>query len=140
VINEVQKIPDSSESLNKLLRFADYLILFDFEENGHDPNRDWENWINVQINQFLSQRSIKVEKKTKKGFREVDLKSYIVSMEYVSRKNSEVIVRLLLDIRTMGSINPQIIINAFLDQLAEKDIRLKEIIREKIILDSQENA
>lgn len=141
-ITRVKKIQRKDESLSKLIRWAVYLILFGLDEsqNGNHEvqTRNWEKWFDLQIKFFLDRPIINAEKKTKKGLRQVDLKPYIQKMEYNSIKNDEVMIRLILDIQTMGSINPQIIVNTFLGQLREKSIWVKEIIREKLIIEPKE--
>jgi len=86
------------------------------------------------INNFLNQKNILVKKNTKKGLREVDLRPYIENMEIVSCQNKLIIIRLIVDIQYKGSINPNLIINEFINKFEEQEIWFNEIIREKLIV------
>jgi len=131
---EVDMLPEDDNGLSRTLKFAAYHIRLGFTANSLDYKENELKelvWTNIQS--FLDQEHILVEKRTKKGLREVDLKPYIESLELIAINNS-VTMRLIIDIQYRGSINPIIIINNFLERFGKKEMFLiSEVIREKII-------
>lgn len=134
---EVEKVCKQDFSLNKLLRWASYLIMIEFK----DTWRKWvfkkrEEWLTNGVQTFLNQKHIIVEKQTKKGLKNIDLRPCIQTLEYLTRPDKkELFLRLVIDIKYKGSINPGMIITQFLNHLEDGNIHMLEIVREKLILD-----
>ncbi len=129
-VREVIAISEKEGSLSRVLRYAIYLI--ELHLGGFETNFSKENvndYFKTKIGLFLKQKDILVEKSTKKGFREVNLRPYIENMEIVSIQDNSISIVLTVDIQYKGSINPVLIINEFLKRLGKKDIYINSIIR-----------
>lgn len=67
----------------------------------------------TKLNEFLSQPEIIVEKKTKKGMKDIDLKAYILACEVSA---DEPFMTLRLPAGPTLNINPSLLVNAFADR------------------------
>ncbi len=144
-ILEVQNIPVENSNLSKSLQWAMYRILLKLE-NTHDEDKlnTWDDKICLQIKQFLAQKNITAEKKSKKGLKEINLRPYIENMIFLSREKQIIVLRLIIDISYQGSINPYLIVKKFLEDVEKntsnlEKINIENIIRERLTL-SVENG
>jgi len=134
-IKEVELIPEKEKDLNKSLKWANYLIRLGFDGKiNRLAKEEYYRYLESNIEHFLNQKNILVKKNTKKGLREVDLRPYIEKMEIVSFQDKLIIIRLIVDIQYKGSINPNLIINEFINKFEEQEIWFNEIIREQLII------
>ena len=134
-VKEVEPISEQENGLSKSLKWANYLIQLGFDGKiNRLAKEEYYSYLEGIINHFLNQKNILVEKNTKKGLREVDLRPYIEKMEIVPCQDKRIIIRLIVDIQYKGSINPNLIINEFLKKCEEQKIFISEIIREKLIV------
>jgi len=134
-IKEVEPISEKENGLSKSLKWANYLIQLGFDGKiNRLAKEEYYSYLEGIINHFLNQKNILVEKNTKKGLREVDLRPYIEKMEIVPCQDKRIIIRLIVDIQYKGSINPNLIINEFLKKCEEQKIFISEIIREQLIV------
>jgi radical SAM-linked protein len=134
-ITEVEEVHEQGISLSQSLQSAVYLISLGLKEiRGEKMTGEWEGLISSRVHTFLGKKNIMVEKKTKKGVKKVDLRPYIQKLASVSRKDNNIFFHLVVDIQYRGSINPRLIMNAFLNEWENGSIYIKEIIREKLIL------
>ncbi len=134
-IKEVEPISEKENGLSKSLKWANYLIQLGFDGKiNRLAKEEYYSYLEGNINNFLNQKNILVEKNTKKGLREVDLRPYIEKMEIVPCQDKIIIIRLIVDIQYKGSINPNLIINEFLKKFEEQKIGISEIIREQLIV------
>ena len=134
-IKEVEPISEQENGLSKSLKWANYLIQLGFDGKiNRLAKEEYYSYLEGIINHFLNQKNILVEKNTKKGLREVDLRPYIEKMEIVPCQDKRIIIRLIVDIQYKGSINPNLIINEFLKKCEEQKIFISEIIREQLIV------
>ncbi len=139
-IKEVQKVTQKDAPLSQSLRWAVYIIFL--ELNVHQYKiivGRWEENIRVHIRNFLDKKNILVEKKTKKGFREVNLRPYIQNLEFISGQDEKIVIRLIIDIQYKGSINPYLVMNEFIKQLKNEKIHISKVIREQLIIDGDGN-
>jgi radical SAM-linked protein len=134
---DAEKVNELKASLNKSLRWAFYLIELAFDEGWKiEKTGEWIERIKLQIKNFLNQKNILIEKQTKKGLKEIDLRPYIQKLEFLFWKNNQMIIRLIVDIQYRGSINPRLIMNAFINKMNNESINIRKIYREKIILEA----
>jgi radical SAM-linked protein len=134
-IKEVEPISEKENGLSKSLKWANYLIQLEFDGKMKRLNEDeYYSYLKKNINNFLNQKNILVEKNTKKGLREVDLRPYIEKMDILSCQDKTIIIRLIVDIQYKGSINPTLIINEFIKKFEEQKICVGEVIREQLIV------
>lgn len=134
-VKEVEPISEQENGLSKSLKWANYLIQLGFDGKiNRLAKEEYYSYLEGIINHFLNQKNILVEKNTKKGLREVDLRPYIEKMEIVPCQDKRIIIRLIVDIQYKGSINPNLIINEFLKKCEEQKIFISEIIREQLIV------
>jgi radical SAM-linked protein len=129
-IREVMPISEKEGNLSSILRYAIYIVelhLGEFEINF--SKEDVNDYFKTKIGLFLEQKNILIEKNTKKGYKEVDLRPYIENMEIISIQDNLISILLTVDIQYKGSINPVLIINEFLNGLGKKDIYTNSIIR-----------
>lgn len=136
---KVDMVPEEGNGLSRILKYAVYFIKLGFDANSSDyKENELKEWVVSNIWSFLNQDDILVEKRTKKGLKEVDLKPYIKSMELIA-VNHIITIRLTIDIQYRGSINPLIIINSFLERFGKKNMFfVSEVIREKMMSDAKQ--
>lgn len=128
---KVEKDSDKKYSLNKMLKYASYLIYLaatDTVDEGKELH--YRKIIELSIKSILKQNEIKIIKETKKGIKEVDLRSFIYKIDILPKnKNNEIIIRLILDISSGVSINPRPIINKIMDGVDDGYL-VKKVVRE----------
>lgn len=88
---------------------------YDITLEAMNPNDISEEELSTKLNEFLSLPEIIVEKKTKKGFKNVDLKGYILRFELSD--GDKVGFSLTLPAGSSLNINPNLLINAFSDYI-----------------------
>ena len=135
----VNKVLNQEEPLNKLLQFASYLIYLINTDENIDKGKSWEDIIKIYIHNFLEQKNIIIKKETKRGLKEINLRPLIQKLDFISEEDSRIIVRLIIDIQQVGSINPYLIANRLLLEVVEQ-IHIEKIIREKFIIYSKKEA
>ncbi len=89
------------------IAFAEYEILF-------ASDNDAPSIIAERFSEFMEQDTILVEKKTKKGLQEIDIKPYIF-IRSVEPCNAYVRLHARFTASIMQTINPQLLLNAFFD-------------------------
>ncbi len=95
----------ATEPVNKpeAITYADYSVII---------NRDDAGALSDKWNQFIAQPVIASDKKTKKGYKEVNLKDYIISADAKAEDTTVTItMRLLAGINE--NLNPSLVIEAF---------------------------
>ncbi len=133
-IKEVEPISEKENGLSKSLKWANYLIQLRFDGKMNKiAKEEIYSYLERNINHFLNQKNILVEKHTKKGLREVDLRPYIEKIETLCCQDKGIAIRLIVDIQYKGSINPNLITNEFIKKFEEQKIYISEIIREQFI-------
>ncbi len=135
----VNKVLNKEISLNKLLQSASYLIYLINSNENIDKDKRWKDKIKIYICNFLEQRNIIIKKETKRGLKEINLRPLIQKLDFISEEDSRIIVRLIIDIQQVGSINPYLIANRLLLEVVEQ-IHIEKIIREKFIIYSKKEA
>lgn len=103
----VKLLPDNAENAMASVAAAEYTVSF---RKGQEPAFDYQNLILP----FLSQKHILIQKKTKKGFREVDLRPGIY--QFTCEKE---VFHMLLDASSAGNIKPSTVIRAYLEYAGE---------------------
>lgn len=103
----VKLLPDNAENAMASVAAAEYTVSF---RKGQEPAFDYQNLILP----FLSQEHILIQKKTKKGFREVDLRPGIY--QFTCEKE---VFHMLLDASSAGNIKPSTVIRAYLEYAGE---------------------
>jgi len=86
--------------------------------------------LNALWNAFLSQEQILTEKRTKKGMKEIDIKSLIDCKEIIE-ENQILSLRLVLPAGNDGNINVSVVTDAF-QKYADKPFSVKSVCRMKI--------
>jgi len=136
IIKKVQKVPENYSSLTQSLCWAVYRVFLGLNRS-HNNDNDGEcvEKIGITIKSFLNHQNILVEKQTKKGIREVDLRPCIHNLEFLSWQDEKIIIRLTIDIQYKGSINPYLVMNEFLKQSGNQRFTISKVIREKLMVD-----
>ncbi len=130
----VKSIANKTISLSKLLKHAFYLIYIIFNANIEEEKKKYYLDNIELINQnILKQEKIKVIKKTKEGFKEIDLRPYIHKSVILSKTKEKIIIRLIINIESGGGINPYLFTEIF-SCYGKGDFLVDKIIREKFIL------
>ncbi len=90
--------------------------------------------INEDFNTFFSKETIIVEKKNKKGVTVIDIKPHIQLMSTSDLGNGKIKIRAVFTAGIMFSINPTLLINAFVSSISynvfTSDITKKRLITE----------
>jgi len=135
-ITKVEKVPENYASLTQSLCWAVYLVFLGLNGSyNNDKAGEWEEKIGITIKSFLNHKNILVEKKTKKGIREVDLRPCIQNLEFLSWQDEKIVIRLTIDIQYKGSINPYLVMNEFLKQPGNERFMISKVIREQLMVD-----
>ena len=117
VLNYVE-LPEDSENAMSMVAAADYEICFGKETFFTEE-------IQSLYHQFIDADSIEILKKTKKSEKVVDIKPLILESKIVKCQKSEDTVPGIFMKLTTGSVNnlkPELVIEAFLQFLAEQGI------------------
>ncbi len=86
------------------MAFSSYEVELDYQDDVIDKMKD-----------FLSKKEIIVRKKTKKSFKDIDIKPYFEKMEI--EKNGEYVkIKLTLPSSNQGSINPNLFFKALMEE------------------------
>lgn len=111
------------------IAWADYEVFFSCEDIK--PDELFEKW-----KAFISQEHIEVEKKSKKGFKTIDIKPMIkvLSADY-DDKNLRLMLRLVSG--TTQNINPSLVLKAFFEQFKLTGDEIK-VLRTAILTESLE--
>lgn len=117
----VKLLPDNAENAMASVAAAEYTVSF---RKGQEPAFDYQNLILP----FLSQEHILIQKETKKGFREVDLRPGIY--QFTCEKE---VFHMLLDASSAGNIKPSTVIRAYLEYAGET-------VRENTLLITREDT
>ncbi len=88
--------------------------------------------LNEDFNIFFSKNEIIVEKKTKKGITELDIKPHVQLMSTSELENGKIKIRALFTAGIMFNINPTLLINAFTSSLSY-DVFTYDIIKKRLI-------
>lgn len=107
-IVSVRVLPDNAGNAMASVAAASYTVRF---REGRVPETD----IAGVLPQFLARKTIPYTKETKKGSRELDLKTGIYEISWDGRAFS-----MLLDASSAGNIKPGQVIEALLDQAGER--------------------
>lgn len=160
-IIKAKEIPLSSESLIKVIDSASYMITLRLKfrketidlskkdlvgkdlksnnlkkENLRRKSKDLIDEINKNIKCFLSQKEIVIEKQTKKGIKNVNIRPAILSMEAKEHKGQILKLKLWLSIGPNENLNPRYVIESWLSKLSKTDyiLNIKEICREGLYI------
>lgn len=100
---------------------ADYLVKLKTED-VQKLAAEWES--------FIAQEQILMEKKTKRGMKEIDIKPQIHVLS-MAEEAEKIVLRLRLPAGNEGNLNISIVTNAF-QKYAEQPFSIEKAIREKI--------
>lgn len=102
-----------AESVHKPadIETAKYAVTLEPMNDGEISNKELKR----KLEDFLQLSEIIVEKKTKKGMKEVDLKPYILSFEPLD--GDKVCFEIKLPAGSSFNINPNLLLNAFADSI-----------------------
>jgi radical SAM-linked protein len=133
-VQDIIAISKEENNLSKAINHAIYII--ELNVSGYRSYLTRENLRNCfknSIEKYLEQENIVIQKNTKKGLREVNLRPYIENMDIVSFQDDTVLIELTVDIQYKGSINPVLIINEFIKKPENKDIYINNIARKEFL-------
>lgn len=102
---QVSVLPDQAGNAMASVAAASYLIRF---RESFNPPIDWVSQFNV----FYNQTAIPYCKKTKKGTRELDVKSLIFDMKVTSES-----IYLLVNASSSGNLKPDLVMEAFFESI-----------------------
>lgn len=123
-ILSVKKISGKTPSLSAALIGADFRVSV-FIDGEID-----ENQLKSNVNSFMEQNEIIIEKRNKKGKKvDTDIRSYIRSFMFVKKKNDELIFDLSLNYIDQKCVKPVLVLSAL-----DKMFKLNMIIDETILL------
>lgn len=141
IVTDVQLVGENTPSLNRSLSGASYLVDVALIQPQSDEiccgkdERKMIDCLSHKVNEFLNLTELIVPKKTKKGMCSIDLRPMIGGMEIVPMEDDKRIrFRLIVQFGLLGSINPRLILNRFLEGIHEYPLDIYEIIREYFIL------
>ena len=98
----VREVPEGKKGkAMSLVAAADYLVSF---REGMEPGKDWKE----KVPAFMEQQEIRIQKKTKKNEKEVDIKPYIYEMEIRGES-----IFLKLAAGSVKNTKPELVMEAF---------------------------
>lgn len=116
---EIVSVIEESEPPFNTLAFAEYTVRLEV-----DASKD-------EIMEFLRRDEILIEKKTKKGVKEVDIKPLMISYEVLEG----IILKLTLKAGSSENLNPQLLIKA-MEKYMNVTAENVQIIREKLLTEN----
>ena len=102
-VESVKLLPDNAVNAMSSVAAAKYTVKL---REGYEQNIDFFS----QINDYLAQKEILVTKETKKGHKEIDLKSHIYDFSYDDVSKS---VSLMVDASSSGNIKPGFVLQDY---------------------------
>ena len=118
---EIISVSDAEEPKFNSLAFAEYTVNLEVNTSKDD------------IIDFLRKDEILIDKKTKKGVKEVDIKPLMVSYEVLDG----ITLKLTLKAGSTENLNPQLLIKA-MEKYMGVTVEYTEIIREKLLTENGE--
>ena len=118
---EIISVSDAEEPKFNSLAFAEYTVNLEVNASKDD------------IIDFLRKDEILIDKKTKKGVKEVDIKPLMVSYEVLDG----ITLKLTLKAGSTENLNPQLLIKA-MEKYMGVTVEYTEIIREKLLTENGE--
>ncbi len=118
---EIIRVSDAEEPKFNSLAFAEYTVNLEVDASKDD------------IIEFLRKDEILIDKKTKKGVKEVDIKPLMVSYEVLDG----ITLKLTLKAGSTENLNPQLLIKA-MEKYMGVTVEYTEIIREKLLTENGE--
>lgn len=104
-----RQIPDGKANNGMaLVDAADYTVTF---RDGYAPKPGWE----TRLQEFYRQPSISIQKITKKGERQLDIRPYILSLDAADGK-----VRMRVCAGSRDNLKPELVMEAFVTYLGEE--------------------
>lgn len=103
-------LPDDAANAMSIVAAADYTVEF---REGKEPS-DWESFA-AGISGFLSQKEIRIIKKSKKGEREVDIRSMIYSLILDGRK-----LHMQIASGSAANLKPEMVLEAYMGYLGQE--------------------
>lgn len=94
-------LPDNSKNAMSIVAAADYEVRF---REGYEPEAGWED----KFRMFLSQPEIRIQKETKKGQQEVDIRPWINACEV-----SEGVIRMQVSTGSVHNLKPELLMHSF---------------------------
>ena len=88
-------------------------------------------------NHFLNQPEILIQKRTKKGFKEIDIKS-MITIKNIDVQNQDLLLTLCLPAGNEGNLNVSAVTDAF-QNYADKPMLVKSVCRTKIFSGNQQD-
>ena len=116
---EIISVSDAEEPKFNSLAFAEYTVNLEVNASKDD------------IIDFLRKDEILIDKKTKKGVKEVDIKPLMVSYEVLDG----ITLKLTLKAGSTENLNPQLLIKA-MEKYMGVTVEYTEIIREKLLTEN----
>jgi radical SAM-linked protein len=145
-ILQVRTIPSNSESLVNSIDAAFYLITFELNSNHplslnskkqDDKSNKTEGKIGKNIKDFLNLEKIIIEKHSKKGIKQVDIRPSILDMSIKKYSKRILDVDLRINIGQNKNLNPRYVIKAWLSY-CNYDFNIKEIYRYGLYIKGKE--
>ena len=124
------KISDASVPTTKTstLSRAVYTLGIDLKKQISDLDK--------QINEFFGKESIVIEKKTKKGISEADIKSSIISYEILDFNEKFINIKLVLSCADGASLKASVVVDAMKKYIKNFEIDCLKINREGLFLEN----
>ena len=94
--------------------------------------------LDADFKSFFSKDTIIVDKKTKKGVTELDIKPHIKLMSTSDLNNGKIKIRAIFTAGIMFSVNPLLLINAFTSSLPY-NVVIDDIVKKRLITDAEED-
>ena len=90
----------------------------------------------IDIEKFMSNREIKVMKKSKSGVKESDIRPYIYNMEYVDKKGNIITLKMCLSCGSTYNLKPDTIADAF-EKYLDIKIDFVSVHREQLVFEGE---
>lgn len=92
--------------------------------------------VDIDIEKFMSNREIKVMKKSKSGVKESDIRPYIYNMEYVDKKGNIITLKMCLSCGSTYNLKPDTIADAF-EKYLDIKIDFVSVHREQLVFEGE---
>jgi radical SAM-linked protein len=94
--------------------------------------------LNKAFEEFLSKETILVEKKTKKGVSEIDIKPHVKLMSTSPLNDGKIKIRAYFTAGIMFNVNPTLLIYAFSDFLND-ELEVHSVVKKRVLTDENED-
>lgn len=130
---EAKEVPKNTPSLMSKINTAIYCIALEL------PKGLSSSEVKQRIKRFMELKTIRIKKLKKNRQKEMDIRNLIYELDVLDIKNGCVEIKAVVKIGNMGSVNPEMLVQAFNNyKIFSEDVRLKRAHRKGLFIKTRD--